>query len=297
MAQPWLAFLVIAPFDLAAFRRRRIARVAHIGRIALIAHQRPANVFAGTGKLVIGPEKGQRVIDRHHWQVLACHAGNETPPQPGANDDVIRLDGAAMGHHSLDAAILDDKIGRRCVGEASEFSGLLGLIDQLAGNRLRTRRDEARVGIPHRPLNDVFFQKRELLLGFLRTDHRDTGAEGLAGSDLALQFRHAFVIADTRHFHAAHAGVVAHLFEEIDGIKRRPAGQEIVAGRVTEVGSMRRRTDIGGHRGLVDADNIVPAALDQVMGDRGPDNTAETDDNHFCLLGKFRHDVLRLELG
>jgi hypothetical protein len=76
------------------------------------------------------------------------------------------------------------------------------------------------------------------------------------------------------------------LLEEIDGIERGPCGQEVVAGGVAEVGSVRRGADVGRNAGLVDADNVRPAALDQVMRDRSADDTAETDDDDLCLVRK-----------
>ena len=40
-----------------------------------------------------------------------------------------------------------------------------------------------------------------------------------------------------------------------------------MAGGVAEVGSVRGRADIGRNARLVDADNVGPATLDQVMGE------------------------------
>ena len=202
-----------------------------------------------------------------------------------------------MGDHALDASILDDEIGRRRVGETAELAGLFRLVDQLAGHRLRTRHHQPGIRVPHGALDQVFFQKRELFPGFRRADHRDAGAERLAGGDLALEFAHALFVAHARHFHTAHPGVVAHLLVEFDRVERGPAGQEVVTGGVAEIGGMRGRADIGRHRRLVDADDIVPAAFDQVMGDRRADNAAETDDDHFRPGGKLRHDILPLKIS
>jgi DNA-directed RNA polymerase subunit E'/Rpb7 len=76
---------------------------------------------------------------------------------------------------------------------------------------------------------------------------------------------------------------VAHLLEEIDGIKRRPAGQEVVAGCVAEVGGMRRRADIGRDAGLVDADDVVPSALEKVMRNRSAHDAAHADDDDLAF--------------
>ena len=59
MAEARIGLLVIAPFDLAAFGGARVAGVAHIGRVALVAQQRPADLLAGAGELVIGAEEGR----------------------------------------------------------------------------------------------------------------------------------------------------------------------------------------------------------------------------------------------
>ena len=91
------------------------------------------------------------------------------------------------------------------------------------------------------------------------------GAEGLAGGDLALDLVHPGIVADPGDLEPADLGVVAHLLEEVDGVERRPAGEEIVAGRVTEVGRVGGRADVRRDRRFVDADDIVPAPLDQVV--------------------------------
>ncbi len=117
------------------------------------------------------------------------------------------------------------------------------------------------------------------------------GAEGLGGGQLALDFLHPGVVAGARHFQTADTGVMAHLLEEIDRVLGRPDRKIVVAGRVAEVGGVRRRTDVGRDARLVDADDIVPSALDQMMGDRSADDTAEPDDYDFRFLRKLRHCI------
>ena len=65
MAHAGLLLLVIAPFDLAAFCGFRIARVAKVGGVALVAQQRIADLLAGVFKFVVWSEEGKRVVDRH----------------------------------------------------------------------------------------------------------------------------------------------------------------------------------------------------------------------------------------
>jgi hypothetical protein len=49
------------------------------------------------------------------------------------------------------------------------------------------------------------------------------------------------------------------------------------------------RADIGRYARLVDADDIVPAALDQVVRDRSTDDATQPDDYDFRLLRKLCH--------
>ena len=296
MAQARIGLFVVAPFDLPAFGGLGIAGVAHIGRIALVAQQRPADLLAGAGELIVGTEEGQRMVDRHDRQVLADHFRDQPAPYASADHHVVGLDGAAVSHDARYAAVLDDERSGRRVGEGFELARGFGLVDQLAGDRLRARDDKTGIGIPQAALHHLFFDQRKFFLDLGRFDQAGARAEGLGRRDLALDFLHAGVIADASDFEAADARVVAHLFVEIDGVERRPARQKVMAGRVAEVGSMRRRADVGRDAGLVDADNVVPAALDQVMGDRRADNTAETDDNDLRLFRKPCH-CPRLQSG
>ena len=109
MAEARIGLFVIAPFDLAAFGGLGIAGVAHIGRVALVAQQRPADLLAGAGELVIGPEEGQRMVDRHDRQVLAHHLRDQPAPDAGADDDIVGLIVPRSVTTPLDAAVLDDQ--------------------------------------------------------------------------------------------------------------------------------------------------------------------------------------------
>lgn len=144
MAHARIVLLVITPFDLAAFRRLRVAGVAHIGGVALVAEQRIADVLAGAFELVIGAEEGERMVDRHDRQILTDHFGNQAAPETGADHDVIGHDRAAMGDDALDATTLDDEgLGRR-IGKGLELAGLFRRIDKLAGNGLGARNERGR---------------------------------------------------------------------------------------------------------------------------------------------------------
>jgi len=122
------------------------------------------------------------MVDRHDGQVLADHFGDQAAPQAGADDDVICHDRAAMGDDALDAAALDgQRFGRR-IAEHLQLARLLGGIDQLAGNRLAARDDEAGVGVEQAALDHVLLDQREFRLDFGGRDIVGAGAEGLGGS-------------------------------------------------------------------------------------------------------------------
>ncbi|MNV61371.1 hypothetical protein D3C71_1538750 [compost metagenome] len=109
------------------------------------------------------------------------------------------------------------------------------------------------------------------------------GAESLCGRQLALDLFHPQVIAGSGDFQPADAGVMAHLLVEIDGVLGGPDREIIMAGRVAEIRGMGGGADIGRDAGFVDADDVVPAAFHQMVGDRSADDAAQTDDDHFCL--------------
>ena len=289
MAEARIGLLVIAPFDLAAFGGLGIAGVAHIGGVALVAQQRPADLLAGAGELVVRAEEGERMVDRHHRQVLAAISAIRRPQMPAQTTTWSAL----MVPRSVTTPLM------RPFSTTSDLAGVLakdfelaagfGLVDQLAGDGLRARNDEAGIGIPQAALHHLFLDQRELLLDLGGLDQAGARAEGLGRGDLALDLVHAAIVADARDLEAADARVVAHLLVEIDRVERRPARQKIVAGRVAEVGGMRRRADVGRNAGFVDADDVVPAALDQVMGDRCADDTAEPDDDDLRFFRKPCH--------
>jgi hypothetical protein len=139
------------------------------------------------------------------------------------------------------------------------------------------------------PCTRLFLDQREFRLDLGGIDQPRAGSESFRGADLALDLVHAAVVADTRDLEAPDLGVAAAFLEEIDGVKRCPARQEIVTGRIAEVRGVTGRTDVGRDRRLVDADDVVPAALDQVVGDGCADDAAKTDDDDLRLFRKFCH--------
>jgi hypothetical protein len=107
--------------------------------------------------------------------------------------------------------------------------------------------------------------------------------------DETLDLGHATVVADARDLQSADAVVMTEPVVEIDRIERCPAGEEVVAGHVAEVGCMGGRADVGRDAGLVDAHDVVPATLDEMMRHRRTDDAAETDDDDPGLLRKCCH--------
>ena len=194
-----------------------------------------------------------------------------------------------MRDHPLDATVFNNERLRGGIGKAFQFTGSFGLINQLAGNSLRAGNDKSRIRVPQATLNQTFFNKRKFFFDLGRLHQARARAKCLAGCHLALQLFHAGIVADAGDFDPANTGVMAHLLIEIDGIKRGPARQEVMAGRIAEVGCVCSRADIGGNAGFIDADNIVPTPFDQVMDDGCADDAAKPDDYDFRFLRKLCH--------
>ena len=288
-------FLVVAPLDLAAFGGLGVPGVAQVGRVALVAQQRVANVLAGTGEFQVGFEKGERVVHRHDRQVFTRHRGNQAPPQAGAHHHVVGSDEALGGLHALNTAGLDAQAGTRRVGKRQQLARGHRGVHQLARHHLRARLDQAGVRIPEGALNHAFFEQREPGLGLGRGDHHHPVAKGLARGDTALELLHAFVVPHTGHFQAANALVASQLVVEIDAVLGGEDRHLVVHRVEAKIRRVRRGADIGGDGGLVDADNSVPATFDQVVRHRGTHDATLTNDDDLGSFRKFGH--LRLLLG
>ena len=88
--------------------RCRACRPSCPGRAAADSRSR-----SGAGELVVRPEEGQRMVDRHHRQVLPGHLGDQPTPEAGADHDMVGHDRAARGDDALDPPVLDDQRLRR----------------------------------------------------------------------------------------------------------------------------------------------------------------------------------------
>jgi hypothetical protein len=117
MHEPRRVLLVVAPLDLAALGGLGIARVAHVGRVALVAQQRKADLGFGPFEIGVGAEECERVVDRHHRQVLAGHLRDQAAPEASADHDVVGMDRAARGDDALEAPVFNDERLRRGIGE------------------------------------------------------------------------------------------------------------------------------------------------------------------------------------
>ena len=226
------------------------------------------------------------MVDRHHRQVLAGHLGDQPPPEAGADDDMVGHDRAAGGHDPLDAAVLDDQRLRGGVGEGLSLPAASAWSTSLPATVCERGMTRPASGSQRPPWTSSSSISGNFSLISAGSISRARVPNALPRVDLALDLVHAGVVADARHLDAADAGVVAHLLVEVGGVERRPAGKEVVAGRIAEVRGMRRRADVGRDARLVDADDVVPAALDQVMGDRRAHDPTEPDDDHPRPFGK-----------
>ncbi len=236
-----------------------------------------------------GPKKHSGMVDRHHGQVLARHGGDHAAPQAGADHHVVGHDRAALGDDARDAPALQHERGRGRVGEAPQLAGALGPSTSRPATVCERGTTRPASGSHSPPWTMLSSTRGNLALISAALHQPGPRAEGLAGRHLAADLRHALVVADPGHLDAADAGVVAHPVEEIDGIERRPARQEVVAGRVAEVRGVGGRADVGRDAGLVDADDVVPAPLDEVVHHRGADDAAEADDDHPRVFGESCH--------
>jgi len=198
-------------------------------------------------------------------------------------------DVAPLGVDALDPPILDIEIADGAVGKRLELARLLRLVDELARDGLRARYDEARVRVPHRPLDLGLVDVGELLFHLLGADERNVGTKRFARAHLALELLHTLVVVVTRDFHAADARIVADGLVEVGAIRRRIDGHVVMRRHEAKVRGVRGRADVRRNARLVDAHDVVPPALNQVVRHRGTDNPALTDDHDVCSIGKVRH--------
>ena len=136
MHQARILFFVVSPFDLPAFRGGGVTCVAQVGGVALIAQERIADFFTGTGKFFVGSKKAERMIDRHDRQVFAGHLRDKPTPQPRTHDDVVRAYRAPCGMHRVYPAVGDIKARRRRVLKDLKFAGCFRLVHKFAGDGL-----------------------------------------------------------------------------------------------------------------------------------------------------------------
>ena len=66
--QPGVFCFVVAPFNAPAFGGGGVARVTHVGGVALVAEQGIDNLLAGAGQFLIGAEEQQWVLQWHQRQ-------------------------------------------------------------------------------------------------------------------------------------------------------------------------------------------------------------------------------------
>src|SRR6185437_3684101 len=106
----------------------------------------------------------------------------------------------------------------------------------------------------------------------------------LGGAHLALQLPHALVVADAGDLEATDPAVVPETLVELAAVDGGEDRHPVVTRHVAEVRGMGGGADIGRNRRFVDANQVLPAALDQVMRDRGTDDPSLADDDRSRLL-------------
>src|SRR5699024_1829973 len=137
--------------------------------------------------------------------------------------------------------------------------------------------------VPHGALNGAFLEQREQFFRLSGRDQLYIGAEGTSGTDLALEFVHALVVVGAGDLQAADTAVVTQLLVELAAGDGGVARHLIVRGHVTESGGVRGRADVGGDGRLVNADDVAPALLDQVVRHGRTDYAALSDDDDVRL--------------
>ena len=289
MAHAGVFLFVIAPLDLATLGGFGVPGVAQIGRVALVAQKRVANVFTGACKFQIGFEKGQRVIHRHDGQVFSGHVGNQATPQAGTHHHVVSGNKTFGGFHALDAAVFNAQPCAGGVGKRLQLARGHCRVHQLARHHLGAGFDQAGVRIPQRALHHALVQQWHFGFGFGGTDQLHPVAKGFARGHAALEFLHTLVVPHPRYLDAADAVIAAHLLVKVDAVLGGEDGHLIVHRVEAKIRSMGGGTHVGGNGGFVDTDDVVPATFNQMVRHRSADDAALADDDDLGAFRKLGH--------
>ena len=198
---------------------------------------------------------------------------------------MVGHDGALGSLHADGTAIFNDDFFSGGVGESLQLARRHRLINEVAGDFLRARRDQTRIRVPHGALNGVFFEKREALFGFGCGDHARVGTKSFARCDLAQQFLHLGVVALACHFHTANFNEVTAGLIKLAAVGTGEHVQLVVAGHVAEVRGVRGRADVGGDGRFLEANDVIPAVLHQMVRHRGAHDATLTNNHHTRFFG------------
>jgi hypothetical protein len=136
--------------------------------------------------------------------------------------------------------------------------------------------DDADGGEPGRTDDDARVEEGHLLGDLLGRDELGGDAPGLGAAHPAAQFLHALLGA--RDLVAAGLGEDAQLLVLAHGVQRDVGELAGVVDREDEVARVARGATGVGQRALVELDDVGPAELGQVVGERVPDDAGADDD-------------------
>jgi hypothetical protein len=239
-----------------------------------VANDRVADLTGTLGEHLARADRDHLVHRRGEGDARAGHAGDLGAPDTARDDDRLRLDAALGGLDRADATLdhldardLDVRDGRQGAlldGALAHDGAGAQAVDDADGREPGSTDDDARV------------EERDLLDDLLGGDQFGGDAPGLGAAHPAAQFLHALLGA--RDLVAAGLGEDAQLLVLAHGVQRDVGELARVVDREDEVARVARGATGVGQRALVELDDVGPAELGQVVGERVPDDAGADDD-------------------
>ena len=212
-------------------------------------------------------------------------------PQSPAHTTTVEVSMVTpVGLDAFDAPVLDFETRHGRVGEGLQLARGLRVLHQLANHNLRARESPD-------PRPDPTWLPGSCSSSI--SGHFSLASPGLMSETLVPKAlpEPTFLFSSSMRSSSptratsmtADAAVVPHLLVEVDAVQGRIARHVIVGRGVAEVGGVGRRADIGRDGRLVDADDTVPATLDEMMGNACSDDATRSDDYDVCARWEVRH--------
>ena len=264
-----------AAFDcaLVAAHHQPLALLAVVDEQVGVAQGRQALLAALAERL------GDEVLVRHrdHRDSHPRQAPELGRVHPAGDDDHLGLDLALVGHDASHPPALGLDRGDAVVGE-HRGAALAGAVGQRVGE---LRRVDVAVGRqPGRADDAVGRHQREHLLRLVGRDQVERKAERLRPAGLAAQLLHPLLRGGQPQAAALDpAGVELRLLAdppvEVDRVHHHLRQRD----RAAQLAHESRRVEARAGRELVavDEDDVAPAELREVVGDRGPADAAADD--------------------